>query len=143
MGHRVGEILELTNVSSWHWVSTKDNVADEATRDDTDIKISNDSRWFKGPNFLELEYDGWPKDGLDYVAANDDLELKKEFSVFTISEKKAENKLQEVLPDVNRFSKYLRLIRSTAWVLHFIKRCRSHTTKSELAPEELEDAELL
>lgn len=58
VAHRVAEILACTNIESWRWVSTKDNVADEATRKSSAVDFSP-SRWLNGPHFLKLPEEEW------------------------------------------------------------------------------------
>ena len=57
----VEEILELTTQDNWHYVESKNNVADLATKfqkfDFGDIN----SPWFQGPSFLKLPAKFWPK----------------------------------------------------------------------------------
>lgn len=60
VGARVGEILENTEQSEWFWIPTKENVADEGTKWQKIPDLSPSSRWFKGPNFLRLQYSEWP-----------------------------------------------------------------------------------
>ena len=54
VAHRIAEILASTEVENWRWVSTKDNVADEATRTSNNVDFSSSSRWLNGPAFLKL-----------------------------------------------------------------------------------------
>jgi len=56
--HRVGEILETTNAGQWHWVPTKLNVADMATKF---ISKPNSQEWINGSSFLQQSKDQWPK----------------------------------------------------------------------------------
>jgi len=56
--HRVGEILETTNAGQWHWVPTKLNVADMATKF---ISKPNSQEWINGPSFLQQSKDQWSK----------------------------------------------------------------------------------
>ncbi|XP_052835157.1 uncharacterized protein LOC128251924 [Drosophila gunungcola] len=56
--HRVGEIMETTNASQWHWVPTKLNVADMATKF---TSKPNPEEWVNGPHFLRQSRDQWPK----------------------------------------------------------------------------------
>ena len=58
VAHRVGEILELTDVADWHWIPTKENVADDATRYDKPAELSASSRWATGPTFLKSGKEG-------------------------------------------------------------------------------------
>ncbi|CAG7640991.1 unnamed protein product, partial [Allacma fusca] len=39
VAQRLGEIDELTDVKQWNWVSSKDNVADEATRNEAAVDL--------------------------------------------------------------------------------------------------------
>lgn len=56
----IEEILELSDQNQWHYVDTKNNVADIATKfqrfDFSDINSS----WFQGPEFLKLPKEHWP-----------------------------------------------------------------------------------
>ncbi|XP_036347310.1 uncharacterized protein LOC118756663, partial [Rhagoletis pomonella] len=55
--HRVGEILESTNVSQWDWVPSKENPADLATKSSVEL---NYKMWFSGPQFLLSQSNEWP-----------------------------------------------------------------------------------
>jgi hypothetical protein len=82
VAHRVGEIQESTNVNQWHWVPTKENVADEATRDCTKCDLTPSSRWLNGPSFLRLEKEKWPKEYFKKSSEvkTEELKMKKKFS---------------------------------------------------------------
>ncbi|CAG7826700.1 unnamed protein product [Allacma fusca] len=62
VSHRIGEILEVTEVRDWFWVPTTDNVADDATRGGDDVDFSPTSRWLNGPAFLKADRVNWPKE---------------------------------------------------------------------------------
>lgn len=62
VAHRIGEILETSDPSEWHWVPTKENVADDATRDSVEAELSPTSRWFNGPAFLKSPRSEWPRE---------------------------------------------------------------------------------
>ncbi|CAG7827324.1 unnamed protein product, partial [Allacma fusca] len=66
-------------------------------------------------------------------------ELKKEFvHIISISE------VPDYVPDINRFSSWLRLIRTTAWVRRFIFNCQHDTPRiGELNGDEIEDAQMI
>lgn len=51
-GVRVSELLELTETNEWNWISTKLNVADDATKWQKSPDLSPTSRWFHAPDFL-------------------------------------------------------------------------------------------
>ncbi|XP_073950071.1 uncharacterized protein [Choristoneura fumiferana] len=115
--NRLGEIDDLTSVSEWRYVPTKLNVADIATREVFDYNLFlND--WFKGPQFLYSDERYWPVNFIE-------PESKEVFSgyVNTIELKGSELPV----PNPDRFSSWLRLLRSTAAVLKFIGKCRKLT----------------
>jgi len=135
---RVGEILETTELEQWKWVPTKENVADELTRDLDPADLSPNSRWINGPSFLVQPESEWPQEKkLELEHAQLDLpEMKKEF-VGVIQTRE-----EWSLPSVGRFSSWLKLMRCTAWMLRFVNGCRrNQSTDPELTPMEPKSAE--
>ena len=59
VANRLGELDELTEASSWRWVSTNNNPADDATKVKP-IKIDSKSQWQSGPEFLRKPESEWP-----------------------------------------------------------------------------------
>ncbi|XP_055522508.1 uncharacterized protein LOC129716699 [Wyeomyia smithii] len=57
---RVSTILETSDIANWRCASSKDNVADEATKWQRLSDLSRESRWLKGPKFLQQNSDDWP-----------------------------------------------------------------------------------
>ncbi|XP_074038709.1 uncharacterized protein [Leptinotarsa decemlineata] len=142
--HRVGEIQENTKIPDWHWILSNLNIADEATRDTKDINLQENSQWFQGPEFLYNNQEFWPMeqkriDKDEEIQENPEtFELKHEFILLTVSHR------IEYLPDITRFSDYMKLIRSTAYVFRFqhnIKQLGKNIQKQELTIEELKRAE--
>ncbi|XP_074029501.1 uncharacterized protein [Leptinotarsa decemlineata] len=138
VANRIGEISNNTNPDEWHWLPTKFNVADEATRGVWNI--DNFQNWFEGPQFLTSEKIKWPH-AEEKIEDGTEVEKKKNF-VFVI------NKRCEEIINFSRFSNYLRLVRSVAWVIRFIhlmkKKIGLPTPQifTELTVEEFEKAEL-
>jgi len=121
VAYRVGEILESTELSNWHWVPTKLNPADDATRDLEPANLSNESRWFTGPEFLKSEEENWPTESVPKIYHKQlEEEIDMELPVLQVREGGC-----DFLPDVSRFSSWSRLIRATAWMNRFIANCRS------------------
>jgi len=89
VAHRVGEIQELTNCTDWRWIPTKENVADEITRDMKPCDWSQNSRWINGPEFLRTPEETWPAEKVQSKALSEEEELKKEF-VLLVKPKKSD-----------------------------------------------------
>ncbi|CAG7720249.1 unnamed protein product, partial [Allacma fusca] len=142
VGHRIGEILESTQVNEWHWVPTLDNPADDGTRSSSATDFSINCRWHRGPDFLKYEKSGWPKEPSMKNVVLPAEEMKKELvclvNVIPVFE----------FPNINRFSSWLKTIRTTAWCCRFLKNWVSTQRglpclTGELMTMELEYAETI
>lgn len=106
----------------WHWIPSKDNVADDATKLDKNANFGANGRWFSGPNILlqsELE---WP----DQTYEVETMEEVKSMHLHTIPIEKA----LHILIDPNRFSSWMKLLRSQAYFLRFIYNCHGEGRRS-------------
>ena len=50
--HHINEIRDNCTVNEWHYVSTKDNIADDLMRYKGFDSLQKTSRWYNGPDFL-------------------------------------------------------------------------------------------
>ncbi|XP_055604945.1 uncharacterized protein LOC129753176 [Uranotaenia lowii] len=126
VGHRIGEILSNTKLSEWRWVPTKSNVADLLTKWSVGSKLTDDSVWFVGPQFLYETEERWPSQRPP--KANVSEELRAQFLYHDVF-------IPEPFIDVSRFSKWLVLQRTLACVLRFVSNCR----KKRLNPRSVRD----
>ncbi|XP_044573068.1 uncharacterized protein LOC123257551 [Drosophila ananassae] len=136
VGNRVAEILESTKVAHWRWLPSADNVADDATRAQRSVDLSEESRWLRRPAFLRRPAGSWPGTApTDEGDAEDEEEMPSEFVLVGAS---------DPFISLQRFSSYRRLLRTTAWVLRFIRQCREQRDELEnygLSVAECEAAE--
>ncbi|XP_062712088.1 uncharacterized protein LOC134289722 [Aedes albopictus] len=115
VAHRVGEILSLTQPDQWHWVASRNNVADCLTKWCKDTEPTSDSRWFNGPNFLYDSEDSWLTK--DIGPSRADEELRPCFVLHhTIT--------SSCIIDVSRFSRWETILRTVALVKRFISNCQ-------------------
>lgn len=137
VAHRVGEILENTNVNEWRWIPSKLNVADDLTKWPKNHLFEKSSRWFTGPSFLSESEDKWP------VRSDTELqETSEEMKVIY-----AHNELiVSPLFDSKRFSNWNRMVRTVAYVIRFSKIIKAKIRKelvqwSPLTKDELVQAQ--
>ena len=109
VAHRVGEVLENSEVNEWRWIPTKENVADEATKWSKSINFESTNRWFGGPSFLRLSEDQWPK---KKVIKSDVEEEMKAHCMHT-------RLMAPQLVNPERFSKWNRMVRTVAYLFRF------------------------
>jgi Pao retrotransposon peptidase/Protein of unknown function (DUF1759)/Family of unknown function (DUF5641)/Integrase zinc binding domain len=134
VSHRVGEIWELTKVEEWKWLPTDQNVADELTRSANPCNWSPTSRWINGPAWLRKSEEYWPK------------EKSRPPNQADLEEKRQVLKLQEVVNpiQIERFSKWWRLIRATAFLLRYVKKLQKKSAHNGegLGVDEIAEAEM-
>ncbi|XP_065180445.1 uncharacterized protein LOC135811008 [Sycon ciliatum] len=144
VAHRIGEIEELTDVSQWRWVPTHSSPADAATRAPPETSAAQHI-WTHGPEFLTKPESEWPVEnpGRDTTTSDDQAEMKAEFTAVVTKE------AQLALPDISRFSSWIRLMRTTAWIVRYVNNLRAKAsskptvTCSELLPSEYQQAQKL
>ena len=119
---RVAEILDFSTPEQWHHVPGKVNVADDGSRGLTADRLTESCRWLNGPAFLLLTPDKWPELPVPEPETNLAMSSDAQVSAQTSSNDEAH---QTPVIDINRFSSWNRLWRSTAWVLRFIWNCRA------------------
>ncbi|XP_055590700.1 uncharacterized protein LOC129742784 [Uranotaenia lowii] len=107
---RVAEILELTNRNEWRWVPSKQNPADEATKWGSGPFFKVTSIWYSGPEFLRLSEDRWP---VSKVVSTTEEELRACYSHHDVP-------FFPPVIDYRRFSKWCRILRTTAYVHRYI-----------------------
>ena len=61
----------------WHHISGENNPADVASRGASLEKLTESQLWWRGPVFLEMKEESWPKQpGIDHALDSDDTEFK-------------------------------------------------------------------
>ncbi|KAL0879576.1 hypothetical protein ABMA27_003305 [Loxostege sticticalis] len=133
VAHRIAELEENTKTEEWRWVPTKLNVADDATRD-VPKDFNEDHRWFVGPSFLKEDRSTWPEEKKSVP------ETTGEERTLNIKEKTPA--ASQVVPDATKFSRWERLVRTTARVLQFIsllKTKKQRTFFSRTKPNKKQD----
>uniref|UniRef100_A0A2H1VMV3 SFRICE_041469 n=1 Tax=Spodoptera frugiperda TaxID=7108 RepID=A0A2H1VMV3_SPOFR len=118
VAHRLGEIDELTQIKEWHFIPTKMNIADIATRDSCELDVLQ-KEWLYGPEFLYGGQETWPTDIQQLEVGTEDLERVS----LVVTEQ-----YSPAVPEPERFSSWLRLLKSTCTVLLFIDKCKKRTS---------------
>ncbi|XP_039514870.1 uncharacterized protein LOC120469772 [Pimephales promelas] len=132
VGTRVTEIQELTDYSSWRYVNTQDNPADDITRGKTLQSLSKPSRWSQGPPFLKQSPEHWPK--RPEVAPSEVVSELKGLMCYSVMAVGMESNL----PDVTQFKTWRELVRAT------LQACQgAATSNSEIMTNREAEAVLL
>ncbi|XP_077995002.1 uncharacterized protein LOC144448600 [Glandiceps talaboti] len=133
IAHRIAEIQSKTNPSQWNHVPGKINPADLATRGVRMQELIDGSTWMDGPEFLYEGEHTWPHTPVtEFIHTGDALnDMSKTCTqeVDTSADTECEFPI-----DCNRFSIWSRLIRTTAWVLRFIKLIKAKNQATKLQP---------
>lgn len=135
---RIAEILDSTTVSQWSHVPSKENVADDATKWSGVRKFDSDSRWFKGPHWLQSNIEDWPITPAARYENN--FSQPDEFHVFAHAFKQNSDEFQAV-DDVE-------LVSTDLWI-DFLRKVATNTKKSEdgqqatIDPADVEKAKIL
>ncbi|VDM25203.1 unnamed protein product [Toxocara canis] len=158
--NRVREIQTAT--VQFHYVETNDNPADLATRGVAPHRLSQCSLWWKGPEWLKLNEEDWPRWNWkeedifepDRTTEAADHEVETTNAVATMDNRFTET--QNLHPPfghfVNdkRFGRWNKLVAVTAMVLRFIKRIAKNSLtvlkrtsgNGHLSVDELREAEM-
>ncbi|GBP02979.1 hypothetical protein EVAR_69128_1 [Eumeta japonica] len=117
--HRVGEILETTEVSQWRWVPSKMNPADLATKVQTHWDVPT---WFSGPKFLHENTSTWP-------TCNNLGELnKKEIRHHLLHINESENIVKF---NTEYFSNWRKLYRAVSTFILYMRKLKARCDRSK------------
>ena len=171
VAHRIGEIHDKSTPDQWCYVPTDLNPADLGTRGMTARELTESSKWWNGPDFLQCPEAEWPDCKFDKPSREAMTEFKStprqnnesltSYNVVQLltNERDAQtDKLKEVewRLDPTRYSKWykvkpkgaleigLSLVRVRSWIQRFVSNCRKPGNQrvfGELTPAELLTAE--
>ena len=147
VANRLEVLHALTTVEQWHYVPSKQNPADIASRGVWPDKCNACDLWFNGPPFLKYDISEWPNQPSFLCNLTcDDPEVKSTGFCFANLHGQSDNSLQRLFA---RYSDFHGLLRTVAWLLRYkkylsnkrLKRCYSLQT-GLLTASELEEAKL-
>uniref|UniRef100_A0A1I7VEH2 Integrase catalytic domain-containing protein n=1 Tax=Loa loa TaxID=7209 RepID=A0A1I7VEH2_LOALO len=118
--NRVEEIRRTK--CTFRYIPSEENPVNVATRGLNPKQLRGFMPWWHGPSWLVQGETSWPQWEYDF----DNNDEPKEITVTEVSRMRKDHNLQFI--DAGRFSKWLRLLRTTAWILKFIRL----TTKNGL-----------
>ena len=141
VANRVAEIQDASSPEAWRHCPGAINPADVCSRGCELSVLLTDGCWLNGPPFLSRPPSEWPVNttaGPEGGTEPADLERRADVTVNATT-------TQQLLPPA-KFSSWLRLRRTTAWTLRFLRNCRSPKTERATGPltaAELHAAETL
>ena len=114
----------MTEFEQWNHVPGKLNPADLLTRGVTDpselMKTNkHGTHWYHGPAFLKEEQSGWPKSPIIEGIAESDQEIKGKSALVDFST------IRQEMIDSSRFSRWIKMKRTFAWILRFLHNCKT------------------
>jgi hypothetical protein len=115
VGNRISAIIDLIPPECWNHVISSDNPADCASRGLYPSELLHHDLWWKGPKWLALPQSEWPK--TIPLPVNEIHDEQKEVCVVSPVQTTT-----PVIP-IERYSKFSRLLRVTAWIYRFVHSC--------------------
>lgn len=133
VAHRIGEILDTTDVDEWRYVPSKLNVADDATKWSKVPSFESTNRWFAGPEFLKLDEKNWPEQPHDLKQTVEEMKVHFAHAKFR----------NPMLVDPKRFSNWNRMVRTMAYVKRFVVNLRNKIRKQPIVQGHIGRDELI
>ncbi|XP_071572429.1 uncharacterized protein [Temnothorax nylanderi] len=129
VSNRVGEIIRLTDISDWHYVTSANNPADIVSRGLNPHELVNLSMWWHGPSFLQLNDNDWPSSSFARI----ETDLPEQKKVVTTIATVDQCLVTKLLTERSNLNKICRII---AYYLRFYKARRPSTPTKIITPSE-------
>ncbi|XP_014667133.1 PREDICTED: uncharacterized protein LOC106808794 [Priapulus caudatus] len=114
VANRLAVIHEATQVDQWHYVNTKQNPADCASRGMAITNFVRHSLWLNGPDFLWKAESEWPSFPQDTTMTVDDAEVKKMVNTIPTVISESCDGMERLMAS---FSDWSKLKRITGWLM--------------------------
>ena len=124
VANRVQEIHNHASPDQWHYIDTKENPADDASRGLGASELIRSNRWWNGPNFLWQPLPDQPN--FDPQLSLDDPEVRK---ITALTTKSSEH--PTFLDCIEYFSDWYRAKRAIAVCLLFIQKMKLRVKKDK------------
>ena len=147
IANRIGEIHDSSSPTPWRHLNTHQNPADLPTRGISVTEVKRSEMWWKGPNFLSMPEDTWPKSDATPEAR---LEVRSKKARATFDVPGTESVLFALTRkttwrlDPSRYSSWTRLLRVRTWVYRFVNNCGKPPEErsfGELSSQEISNTE--
>ncbi|XP_057290228.1 uncharacterized protein LOC130612911 [Hydractinia symbiolongicarpus] len=136
--NRLTEIRRLFDVKCLKLVGTNVNPADISSRGSSPLKLSTKSLWFEGPGFLTLPENEWPRlqVGDKFLPESSceeklSLNVNTEFTCLKSDSDVVNDACLSEIIKVDNYNSFKKLVRVTAYVLRFIRRCKEEKKRNE------------
>ncbi|UYV79853.1 hypothetical protein LAZ67_18000919 [Cordylochernes scorpioides] len=132
VGNRVSVIQTCRQIQEWLHVPSGENPADLASRGVLGSMIGSSRLWWKGPGWLILSRDQWPK----MPTIHGVPKISTALSVGLVDQVPLLVALGERISSITTYN------RVVAWMLRFISNCRGGKVQSSLNPAEIKRAHI-
>ena len=131
IANRIATIRDVSVPAQRHYVDTKSNPADEASRGLSAKEFIESERWLYAPQFLWGSEEEWPKRPADMGdVQEDDPEIKRFGKSFTTKAQEEENAtIDDIL---KQFSSWYKLKKIVAWLIRYKANLREARRKRQL-----------
>lgn len=121
VAHRVTNIHKFTKKHEWRHVPTLQNPADIISRGTTPQMLKTSKLWWLGPEFITKNDDCWPQN----IVTTSELPESRKQKYLNFANITSYDDQSIFL----KFSTFLRLVRSFAYMLRFINNCKKDNVK--------------
>lgn len=124
VANRTTEILNVVSSSQWHHIKSADNPADCASRGISPELLKDFDLWWHGPKFLR-DTENISCSPTEIPDTNVEIKIPKNKVLTHTSLAGVLDNNEEMLSYLTKYSKLQKLIRVTAYMLKFVKICKS------------------
>ena len=141
---RLAMIARHTSVSSWNHVPSELNPADLLSRGCRADKLTSNSLWLTGPDFLKCEPSDWPNRFTNRTLTDSDVES---FDKRTVNSLFVSEHISAMDQLITYFSSFYKLKKAAAWLVRFkqflsTSKSNRPISRSYLTLRELQNVEL-
>ena len=138
--------LEISSIcknlpnNHFNYLKTETNPADLLTRFNLKLDLHDNDLWFHGPSWL-VDKDKWPQNNFKFDKF-DSTEVENCLVVGKVNYNHIDENF-DWLPKLSRFSNYMKLLRTTCYILKFISKLKHEQINLRIDSHDINEAELI